>query len=82
MRLILKGLTLAAAVVLVGLTALLATLAVKRASLPYENGRHFDVVYSVVYDESAIAVYGLLALGCAMVSAALVFLTLRMWKKR
>jgi hypothetical protein len=82
MRSVLKGLTVAVAVVLVGLTALLATVAVKRASLPYENGRHFDVVYSVAYDESAIKVYALLALGCAMVSAALVFLTLRMWKKR
>ena len=82
MRQVVRGLTLAAAVVLVGLTALLATVAVKRASLPYENSRHYDVVYSVVYDESAIAVHGLLALGCAMVSAALVFLTLRLWKKR
>ena len=76
------SLALAAAVVLVGLTALLATVAVKRASLPYEKGRHYDVVYSVVYDESAIKVYGLLALGFAVISAALVFLTLRLWKKR
>ena len=82
MRLVVRALAVAAAVVLIALTTLLGTLAVKRASLPYENGRHFDVVYSVVYDESAITVYALLALGFAAVSAVLVFLTLRLWKKR
>ena len=61
---------------------MLVAVAVQRARLPYENGRHFDVIYSVVYDESAIKVYALLALACAAVSAALVFLTFRMWKKR
>jgi hypothetical protein len=81
-RSIVKGLAVAATVLLVVLTGLLATLAAKRASLPYENGRHFDVVYSVVYDESAITVYGLLALGSAAISAVLIFLTLRLWKKR
>jgi hypothetical protein len=50
--------------------------------LPYENGRHFDVVYSVVYDESAIKVYALLALGCAAISALVIFLTLRLREKR
>ena len=82
MRSVVKGLAVAATVLLVVLTGLLATLAVKRASLPYENGRHFDVVYSVVYDESAITLYALLALGSAAVSALLVFLTLRLWKTR
>ena len=82
MRLVVKALAVAAAVVLVTLTALLAILTVKRASLPYENGRHFDVVYSVVYDESAITVYGVLALASAAISAVLVFLTLTPWKKR
>jgi hypothetical protein len=81
-RSVVRALAVTAAVVLIGLTALLATLAVKRASLPYENGRHFDVVYSVVYDESAITVYGLLALGSAAISAVLVFRTLRLWKRR
>ena len=80
MRSAVKALAVVAAVVLIGLTALLATLAVKRASLPYENGRHFDVVYSVVYDESAITTYGLLALGCATVSAVLFFLARPLWK--
>jgi hypothetical protein len=82
MRLVVRGLAVAAAVVLIALTALLATLAVKRANLPNENGRHFDVIYSVVYDESAIKLYALLALGFAAVSALLVFLTLRLWKRR
>ena len=82
MRLVVRALAVAAAVVLVGLTALLATLAVKRASLPYENGRHFDVVYSVVYDESAIKGYALLALGCGAISALVIFLTLRLREKR
>jgi hypothetical protein len=75
-------LAVAATVVLVGMTALLAALTLKRASLPYENGRHFDVVYSVVYDESAITVYGLLALACASVAGVLIFLTVRLRKNR
>ena len=82
MRLVVRALAIAAAVVLVGVTALLAILTIKRASLPYENGRHFDVVYSVVYDESAITVYGLLALASAAISAVRIFLTLRLSKKR
>jgi hypothetical protein len=77
-----KGLAVAVAIVLIGMTALLAAVAAQRASLPYENGRHFDVIYSVVYDESAVTLYGLLALGCAAVSALLLFLTLRLRKDR
>ena len=82
MRSVVKGLAVAATVMLVVLTGLLATLALKRASLPYENGRHFDVVYSVVYDESAVRLYVLLALGSAAITALLTFLTLRLWKRR
>ena len=80
MRSVLKGLAVAAAVVLVGLAGLLSTLAVKRASLHYENGRHFDIVYSVVYDESAITLYALLALGAAALAALLIFVSSR-WRK-
>ena len=82
MRLAIKVLAVAIAIVLVGMTASLAAVAVQRARLPYENGRHFDVVYSVVYDESAIKVYALLALGCAAISALVIFLTLRLREKR
>jgi hypothetical protein len=77
----LRAAAVAASLTLVALTALLTLLTVKRASLTYENGRHFDVVYSVVYDESAVTVYAVLALGCAAVSALLISVTVRLLKR-
>lgn len=41
------------------ITVLGGGILVKRIILPYENGRHLDVVKEVVYDEGAIIVYGL-----------------------
>ena len=72
----------ATGVVATVLTGLLIALTVTRARLPYENGRHFDARYSVVYDESAILVYGLLALLAGLFSAAVIFGTVRLWKRR
>jgi len=72
----------AASLASAALTALLAALAMQRGGLPYENGRYFDAAESVVYDQGAVAVYALLALGSALVSALLIFATVRLWRRR
>jgi hypothetical protein len=56
-----KTLAALASLVLTAVSAFLIKLVIERARLPYENGRYFDPVESVVYDEGAVMVYGLLA---------------------
>jgi len=76
---VVRWLAAAASAVLAVLTALLIAVTVERARLPYENGRFFDPVDSVVYDEGAVPVYGLLALALAVVTAVACWATLRLW---
>ena len=66
---------------LAALTALLIKLAAERTNLPYENGRYFDATESVVYDEGAVMAYALLAAIFALVTAAALWGTARLWKR-
>lgn len=81
MRSIIKTLAAAASLMLTALTALLLKLVVERAGLPYANGRYFDATDSVVYDEGAVVVYALLAAIFALVTAAAIWGTARLWKR-
>ena len=60
-----------------GLAILCAALTVLRARLPYdEAGRYFDPADAVTYDQQAVLVYGVLALGAAVVAVVAV-----VWKR-
>ena len=81
MKPIIKTLAVAGSLALAALTALLIKVTVGRANLSYENGRYFNAKDSVVYDEGAVVVYGLLAAVLALVTAVAVWGTARLWKR-
>lgn len=75
-----KALLTATALLLTATTLLLTRLWLQRLALPYnEQGRHFDAAHSVVYDESAITVYGMGTALFALVAAASLFWAWRVW---
>lgn len=76
-----KALAIAFCAVSAAITLLLLKLTIERARLPYENGRHFDPRNSVVYDEGAVMVYGLLGLASAIVTAIAVVIAARVWRR-
>jgi hypothetical protein len=66
-----KTLPTAFALLLTTAALLLARLWLQRLSLPYnEEGRYFDAAHGVVYDEGAIAVYGVLTVLFALLAVA------------
>jgi hypothetical protein len=77
-----KGLYLLASVTSVLLAGLLLTQFLYRWSLPYNDlGRYFDVENGVVYDDSALLLYGSLSLISAALAMAVVWGTIRAWRK-
>jgi hypothetical protein len=77
-----KALLTATAALLTAATLLLARIWFQRLSLPYnELGRYFDEAHSVVYDESAIGVYGMLTALFALLAAVSLFWASRAWRK-
>lgn len=81
MRAVVKTLATVASIALAVITIALVALTISRARLPYENGRYFDPIDSVIYDESAVAVYGLLAAIFAIVTAVALCGTVRLWTR-
>ena len=76
-----KALSLAIALVLVAAATLFVWLWRVRATLPYnEAGRYFDSTDSVVYDDGAVVVYGLLALLFTAAAVAATLWTVRIWR--
>jgi hypothetical protein len=79
MSMLKKAVSLLLSAVLLAMTALLAATYLERRSLPYnEIGRYFDPAYSVVYEQQAVAVYGILAAIFAVATAIVVWITLRL----
>lgn len=77
-----KMVSLATALALVALAALLARLWLQRTSLSYNSeGRYFDAAEGVVYTDDAIAVYGLMTLLVAASAVAAVIWTARAWRR-
>ena len=70
-----------AGLLLAAITALLAWLSIDRARQPYENGRYYDPVDSVVYHEGSATVYGLMALSAALVAVLTIWGTVRLWRR-
>ena len=77
-----KMVSLATALALIALAALLARLWLQRAALAYNSeGRYFDAAEGVVYTDDAVAVYGLMALLVAACAVAAVIWTARAWRR-
>jgi hypothetical protein len=77
-----KGLYLLASAASVLLAGMLLSEFLYRWSLPYnELGRYFDVEHAVVYDDSALLLYGSLSLISAALAIAVVWGTIRAWRK-
>lgn len=75
-----KFILLAPATLLTAATLLLAGIWLRRVSLEYnEQGRHFDVAHSVVYDEGAIAAYGLMTALFALTAISFALSARRRW---
>lgn len=77
-----KTLLTATAAFLTAATLLLARIWLQRLSLPYnEQGRYFDAAHSIVYDEGAVAVYGLLTALFAVSTVVSLLLAFRAWPR-
>jgi hypothetical protein len=75
-----KILSLAITLVLLALAS--AWLWRARAALPYnEAGRFYDSAKAVVYKESAVFAYGLLALIFTATAVTSLLVTIRMWRR-
>ena len=81
MKTFVKALAAFVSLLLAAMSALLIKLTVGRANLPYENGRYFDTTDSVVYDEEAVLVYGLLAAIFTLATLGSIWATYRSWRK-
>jgi hypothetical protein len=77
-----KGISLAAALILIAVALLLSWMWRIRAMLPYnEMGRYYDSANSVVYTDSAVAVLGMLAVAVAMAALAAMLWAARTWRR-
>lgn len=77
-----KGLFLVASIASVMLAGALLSQFLYRWSLPYnELGRYFDAEHSVVYDDSALLLYGSLSLLSLALALAVVWATVRAWRR-
>ena len=58
---------------------LLVILALRRAALPYENGRFYDAAAGIVYTDSAQLAYGLLAVPFILAALLCAIWAVRAW---
>jgi hypothetical protein len=77
-----RAVSLAITLILVAVASLLAGLWRIRAALPYsEAGRFYDSAESVVYTESAVFAYGMLALVFTAMALMSALLTVHIWRR-
>jgi hypothetical protein len=73
---------LAISLILLALASLFVWLWRARAALPYNDvGRYYDSAEAVVYKDSAVVVYGLLALVFSAMAVTSLLLVIRMWRQ-
>jgi hypothetical protein len=81
--LVVKITSLAVTTFLLALALLSASLWRARVALPYNDlGRFYDSAKGVVFKDSAVTFYGMLALVFGAMALASALLTVRLWRRR